>query len=403
VRAPSTAAIAAAVNRWWWPVTGIGVAAVWVGVVLADSSRFPPLAAAAAAGTAVLAAAPSLPVAGVPGLTGVAALLALPLAVAEAARGGNAAPLGVALGVIGLLAVYGAARDRSPLVPLLALVAGLSGVVAGLTLGSVDTDQIRLAITDRPSAAVVVAGAVLVLVAIDHRTRAERAVVAPVLLATVLAAPALPPIALIVGWGALAVGAALVARPLVACAALAVVAAAAGVAPAALLLAAGAVLIAVLDGGLAAVCVVPGAVALAGELAARSVTGVRATAAVVLALTVLALAIRFVGSVRVDGGRPVGLVLAAWLVVAPGSWRFAGAQDMRAYDTGALRAVAVGALVALAVLFRRGGEVAAPAVPDIDDADVDLLTTRPAVASVAATAATVASVGWLVVSVVRLH
>ena len=85
--------LTAEVNRWWWPATGAAVAAAWVGVALADSARFPPLAAAAAAGTAVLAAAPMLPVAGVPGLTGVGGLLVLPLAVAEAVRGGNAAPL----------------------------------------------------------------------------------------------------------------------------------------------------------------------------------------------------------------------------------------------------------------------------------------------------------------------
>ncbi len=393
---------AIAVNRWWWPVTGAGVAAAWIGVALAHSTRFPPLSAAVAAGTAILAAAPPLPVAGTPGLTGVVALLVLPLAVAEAARGGNAAPLGAVLGVLALLALFADIHERGRSVPLLAMAIGLAGVVTGLTAGSLVADRVRLAIADRPSAAVVLAGAALVLVAVDHRSRAERAVLAPVLLAALLAAPALPPLALILGWGTLAAGSALLHRPTVALGGLAVVATAAGAGPAGLLLATGAVLAAALDARVAAVCGLPGAVVLANLLAGRELTAVSSSTGVVLAVVAVALAFRLGGGARFDGGRPTAWVLAAWLVIAPSTWDFTGAGGLDAYDTGALRALATGGLVALVVLFRRGGEFAWSA--DVAEPDEGVPAVgHPAVTGTVAALATVVSVGWLVVSVVRLH
>ena len=396
-------AVALGVNRWWWPATGAAVAAAWVGVALVGTARFPPQAASAAAGTAVLAAAPLLPVAGAPGLTGILALLVLPAAVAEAARGGNAAPLGVALGALGLIAAVAGARDRGRSVPLLALAVGLGGFVAGMTAGSVDFERIRLAIGDRPAAALVLGAAALVLAAVDATSRAERAVVAPVLLGALLAAPALPPLAVVFGWGALAAGAAWLDRPQLALAATAVVAVAAGVGPAATLLAAGAVLAWALDSPIAALCGLPGVVLFADVLAARAYTGLSLAAGAALGATGLALALRFRSELRLDGGRPLALVLAGWLVIAPGTWGFTGASGLGAYDTGAARALATGALVALAMLFRRGGELAwsagAPAEPTGPVAFAD----HPVLTVAGAAVATLASVGWLVLSVARLH
>ena len=135
-------------------------------------------------------------------------------------------------------------------------------------------------------------------------------------------------------------------------------AAAAGAGPAAILLAAAAVLAAALDTPLAALCGLPGAVALAGVLLGRPLTLVGAVAAVALATVGLTLALRFSGRLRLDGGRPIALILGAWLVVAPSTWVFSGATGLRAYDLGASRAVATGLLVALAVVFRRGAELA---------------------------------------------
>jgi hypothetical protein len=393
-----------AVNRWWWPVTGSAIVIAWVGVALAHSTRFPPLAAAAAAGTALLAAAPLLPVAGLPGLTGVVAVLVLPVAVAEAARGGNAAPLGAVLGALAVMAVFAGARERGRSVPLTAMAFGVAGVVAGLTAGSADADRVRLAIADRPSAAVVLAGAALALAAIDERSKAERALVAPILLGALLAAPALPPWALLAGWGALAVGAALLERPSLALAAAAIVAAAAGAAPAAILLGAAAVLAAALDVRLAALLGLPGGVALAQWLLGRPATGRGVAAAAVVAAVALALAMRVRGGLRVDGGRPLALVLGAWLLVAPGSWAFAGVTGLGPYDVGASRALAAGLVVALVVVVRRGADLSlfgADGVTTVDGSNSP--ADRPVVAAIAATLATVASVGWLVVSVVRLH
>jgi hypothetical protein len=293
-----------AVNRWWWPVTGSAIVIAWVGVALAHSTRFPPLAAAAAAGTALLAAAPLLPVAGLPGLTGVVAVLVLPVAVAEAARGGNAAPLGAVLGALAVMAVFAGARERGRSVPLTAMAFGVAGVVAGLTAGSADADRVRLAIADRPSAAVVLAGGV----------------------------------------------------------------------------------------------------ALAQWLLGRPATGRGVAAAAVVAAVALALAMRVRGGLRVDGGRPLALVLGAWLLVAPGSWAFAGVTGLGPYDVGASRALAAGLVVALVVVVRRGADLSlfgADGVTTVDGSNSP--ADRPVVAAIAATLATVASVGWLVVSVVRLH
>jgi hypothetical protein len=211
----------------------------------------------------------------------------------------------------------------------------------------------------------------------------------------------MPLVAVIIGWSTLAAGAALLDRPHACLAALAVVATAAGVAPAGLLLAAGAVLAAALDSPIAVLCGLPGAVLLADTLAAQPLSWRVAISGLGLAAAGIAVGLRMRGGIRVDGGRPVAVALAAWLVFAPGTWAFTGAEGLDGYDTGALRALATGALVALVVLYRRGADVTWQA--QSAEEGLDSVLPLPVVSSVIAVAATLASVGWLVLSVVQLH
>lgn len=403
ILAAPTARLAASVNHWWWPATAATISLAWVVVALLDTSRVPPLAAAAAAGTAVLGAAPAVAVAGVPGVTGVLGVFVLPAAVAEAVRGGDAALLAGVAGLLAIAAVVAASRDRGPSTALVMLCLGVTAVVVGLAAGSLDADKVRFVLTDREAGAVVVAGAALVVGAIDDRMYAERAVFAPVLLCAVLAVPALPPLAVALLWGALAIGGGVVGKPPAALAALAIVAAATGEPAAALLFGAGAVLAAALDSSTAAITGMPGAVVLASALASREVTAVNVVAALALAATAALLGAAVRPDVRVDGGRPLALALAIWLAMAPGTWAFTAAEGLRAYDVAAARAVAVGALVALLVAFRRGAEIALPDRPAPADELPDPMASRPVVSGALATAATLAGVIWLVVSVVRLH
>jgi hypothetical protein len=392
--------VLSAVARWWWPATGGAVVLAWTAVALAGTTRVPPLAAAAAAGTALLAmAAP----AGRADPAAVATLVAVPLAVAEAARGGNAVPLGVALATAALLAAYRRGVGRSAPLPLLTLSGGVAAVIVGVAAGSTNSDRILLRVGDRPAGALVLAGAALVVSAVDDQRGTERAVAAPVLLAALLATAVVPPLVLIAAWGALACVAALVDRPAVALAGLAIVATAAGARPAGLLLAAGATLAWSMDASAAAVCVLPGGVVLAGVLAGEPITAVSAAAALALGGAGVALLIRFRPEIRIDGGRPLALAFAAWFVVAPGSWAFSRADSLHAYDVGAARAVAAACLAMVALLFRRGAEWTWPtAAPP--PAFADPFSGRPAAAMRSAAAvATVASAGWLVISVLRLH
>jgi hypothetical protein len=401
--APATQSRAIAViTRWWWPATGTAVVLAWVGVALANSTRVPPLAAVVAAGTAALAAAPELRVAGLPGPTEVVALLVLPVAAAEAVRGGTAAPLAAFLAGAVLAALYTAVRGREPLLAGTVRLIGVLAVVDGLVAGGLDSDRVRLAVTSRPAAAAILAGSALVIVAVEARTGADRAVLAPVLMASLLAAPALPPLAVVLGWGALAVGGAWLDRPPVALGALAVVAAAVTAPGAAILLGAGAVLAAVLDGQVAAACGLPGAVALAVVLVARPGTAPVLVAGAAAIATAVAVSFRLRATLSLRGGRSIALPLALWLIVAPGTWKFIGPGGLGAYDAGMARAAAVALLTVVAVAARRGGGVGIDAPEREDDID-DALTARPAAVAVVVTGATLATMVWLVVSVIRLH
>jgi hypothetical protein len=402
--APAERRLSVAVARRWWVLACAVAAGAWVVVALAGSSRVPALPAAAAAGTAVLAAAPALAVPAAPDVTALLALLVVPLAVAEAARGGNAAPLGLAMcGVVALAAMGRGPHQRSALA-VLPLGIGTAAVVAGIVAGSSNAARLRLTVTDRPAAALVLAGAAVLIGAVDGRLGAERAVAAPALLAALLAVPPLPPLAMAAGWGAYAVAAAFLERPAVATAAMAVVAAAAGAPAAALLLGAAAVLAWSVDAPLSVVCALPGAVALANVLAGHHVTAVAATTGVALGGTALAALVRFRPTLRVDGGRPIALALGGWLVLAPGTWTFTGGGSLRAYDTGAARAVAAAAITMFAVVFRRGAEWEwpEPAAGGPDD-PVTIAPGAAAALRAAAVAAAGIAVAWLVVSVIRSH
>ena len=395
--------IAEVVTDWWWPVASLVVVAAWVAVAVAGARRVPPLAAAVAAGTAALAASPGLPFRAAPDATALAALLVLPITVAEAIRGGNVTPFGIALcGVVALAAISRGSGTRSP-VTLLPLAVGVATALSGVVAGSADRDQLRLAVSTRPPAAAVVAGAAIVIAVIVDRPGAERAVVAPVLFAALLAVPQLPPLATALLLGVLAVAAGALDRPAAAAAALALVAAAAGAPATALLLGAGAVLAWSLDGPAAALCALPGAVALAGILASRPVSAVSATAGAALGLTAVAALLRFRPVIRVGSGTPIGAALAVWLVMAPGSWRFTGVNGLGPYDAGAARAVAVAALVVVIALFVDGGAWEWPQPAPVAE---PFAVVGPAMATglrIASLAATVAAAAWLVISVVRLH
>src|SRR5204863_8356911 len=101
---------------------------------------------------------------------------------------------------------------------------------------------------------------------------------------------------------------------------------------------------------------VPGGVALAIALAARGGTAafVLGVFAGVVALALAAAAVREGELPRPTLWAAPVLVVGAWLLLAPGTWGWVGPVSLRAYDIGAARALAGGALclVVLALLRR---------------------------------------------------
>jgi hypothetical protein len=142
-----------------------------------------------------------------------------------------------------------------------------------------------------------------------------------------------------------------------------------GAASAAALIAAGAVLGLVTGGRAAPLFAVPGGVALAYALAleggvpAAVVGGLVLLAAALIADLIARRAMHIDGPVFVAADvRPVHIaaaVLGAWLAIAPGSWAWAGASGLGAYDDGAAIMAATGMLVAVATGARRGPGLAA--------------------------------------------
>lgn len=327
--------------------------------------------AAAAAGAATLAVATSPRRGRGLAAVGVGALV-LPAALAVAASGGEARPLiGVLPFVVGLGVVAGG-RTRTARLRAVAI----AGIGTALLGAAVLAGSGTYALTARSTTfgATCVIGAVLLVIAGAGGSvgvPALKPLLAVGALAGIIGASAVPGVGVPLLVGAAAVGIAGV-RPAPAVALFAVaVAALPGGQPAASLLAAGAVLAVALEREWAVVAALPGAISMVGalmfpgEIAPRVIVGATAT---LLGLQV-ARDIFPAGGARPDGdgsrlAAPVdlaafpgivprraerhrlpALVLVAWLLVAPGSWTWAGDAGIDHYDSGAGRAVAVAGLV----------------------------------------------------------
>lgn len=348
------------------PAAGALLAAVWIGVAISGGTdagfRVTPLAAAAAAGVAVLAGWLPLPDERAGAARFGLSVLALPLATAAAAGGEPLVPLCAVALAVALLdgpswecphALAGAVG--------LALATALLGRASGdWSLPAAAGDGVGVA------AAVLLAAALTLIVGVagagdEDRPGARLTLLVPALVAGLAAAPVLAAATGMIAAGALAtVVAWRGGRPaaVLGLTAVAVAAAGPGLRPAAVLLAAAAVLAAAIDLPGTAVLGVPGAIAAVvavDTLMTAETAGAAAVLAVVAATAVLrtdwaAVAEALAGPpTEQDLPRALPLALAVWLVVAPGSWGIAGAAGLRPYDRGALVALASGlAAVALA-------------------------------------------------------
>jgi hypothetical protein len=334
------------------------ITAAWVGGVVAGgveagSLHISALAAAAGAGTAALAMA-------VKGRTqpgvAAAAVVALPAAVALALAGHTAIPLAAASVALAGGAVLLEPGRRPAVVPIAAAVAGAGLLVAALVVTWGDLHPGELGVESvahlNTVAAWLLAGAsagfLLAAATTPERTGLLLLLVPGGLTTAWLVAARIDHFA----WAALAatvVGAAVARRPapVIGLAALAV--ASVGPArPAAALLAAAAILATGIPHPLALVAALPGVAAFVGFAVQAPVTTDVATAAVALGVVALTTARATWRPTPLDGFRLPSVALLAWLVVAPGSWAWAGDAPLRAYERGAAVAAATGLLVVVA-------------------------------------------------------
>jgi len=322
------------------------VAGAWLGLALHGPVSvghlvITPLAAAAACGTALLAA--TLPDLGrADGQTSLLLLAGLPVTVAMAAGGGSLDPLLVAVAGIAVVGLWPGPDRWLPV----ARLAGGAGAVVWLVAHTLQTGG-RLHAGGRGTAAAMVVAAVLLIGAGSSGSHPSgRLLLVPGVLAGLTAAPVLPLLAAVVG-GAAGVGAAAVRRPAAALALVAVAAAAVPTGlPAAHLLAAAAVLAGAVGADVAVVLGVPGAVALATAVLGAPVTAAALTATAAVVGVAVVMADRMRGPLRLDPPRVPAAAVGGWLLVAPGSWAWIGSASLATYDRGAARAVAI----ALAVL-----------------------------------------------------
>jgi hypothetical protein len=403
------------------------VAAAWLAVALRGNVTvghlaLTPIAAATACGAALLAS--TLPDLGrADGQASIVLLIGFPVAVAIAAGRGSLDPLLVAGAVVAVAGLWPGADRWLPV----ARLAGCAGMVVWL-VGHTLQDGGRLHVDGRATAAAMVVAAVLLVVASSSPGSApsSRLLLVPAVLAGVTAAPVLPAAAALVG-GAGALGAAAVRRPPAALALLAVAAAAVPAGgPAARLLAAGALIAAALGADVAVLVGLPGAAALAAAIVrAPSTSAAVITAAAAIATAALS-AERMRGRFVLDPARVPAVALGAWLLVAPGTWTWAGPSLLATYDHGAARAVAVGLVVLLGDEALHRMRAAAPGSRHSDSsgrrsgvetpgaarhrASVsergDEIALPPRFAVPTATAAavlTVACAGWLVLSAIALR
>jgi hypothetical protein len=330
-----------------WPVAGGVVTFAWVAVALAGGDGSPvdttASGAAAAAGTAALVGASWRPRAPQMAAVAFVVLLVLPVTVAAASAGD---PLPLAAALVAFAAVEYVHR---------AVAAGCALLVASLVAARMSAGAWVLPGDGGADLVLALAGAALSMVGAATGPHRVRPLVAPAVLLGTAAVASTTPGAVPVLAAALAVAAAVLVgdRPSVALATLAVGAAAVPVAPAWGLLAAAAVLGSAVPGPAAVLLGLPGAAALADGLVPPG--GGFAGAALMAGAVGVAVAVA-----RRPGGRwslPVGdgaavpaLVLGVWLVLAPGTWRWAGGDGLGPYDRG----VAVAAAAAFLALLGTG-------------------------------------------------
>ena len=370
---------------WPWVAVAGAVVAGWIGLVEAGGTEvglgsgslaISPAGAAAAAGAAVLAGATSLRQGW--GLAAIAVgVFVLPPALAVAASGGDARSLVGMLAVVVALGVAWGGRTRAARLRAVG-VAGAGTALLGAAVFAGAPDYTLGGRTTTFAATIVTAGVLLVIAGAGGSVGvpALKPLLAVGALAGIVGASAVPGVWVPLLVGAAAVGIAGV-RPAPAVALFAIaVAALPGGQPAASLLAAGAVLAVAIDRDWAVVAALPGAIAMIevlmfpGEIAPRVVVGAVATLLGVqvardifppgqrrkadeegsrLAAPVDLAAFPGVVPRRAERHRLPALVLIAWLLVAPGSWTWAGDAGIDHYDTGAGRAVAVAGLVLVAL------------------------------------------------------
>jgi hypothetical protein len=358
-------------------VAALVAAVCWFALLLDASSvssgRFHslPLVAAAGCGTALVAAAVDAAALQRPALAGVAlAGASFALAAGRTATDGAGLAAGLAVAAVAALAaVRPTSREWLP------AVAGVVAVAVGVVALRAAANSWQLPLADgalvyRGEGLLLLFGAALVVVAGSQWARRPAALLVPLgLFVAAQAAPVArgsdgvaPATVLLALAAAAAALAARAGRPLLdrPTAALALFALAALIGPgvtrpAGLLLAAGATLASTSGSPAAAALGFPGGVALAVGLAARGgpTAFLEGALAAVVVLALAAGALRGGTPARPPAWMAPVLFLGAWLLVAPGSWAWAGPAGLGPYDLGAGRAVAAAALC-LVVLAHTG-------------------------------------------------
>ena len=359
---------------WAWPVLVALVTASWVAAALADGDPAPidttAAGAAAAAGTAAVAGSCWARVSSQPLWLAVTTLIVLPVAVAAGTRG--SAPVMV----IGLL-VLAVAEVIASLAPdpsepsssgptsreEVWLQAGLVLVATSVLIAAIAAGHDRngeWAFTAQSDVAgwFGLGGAAVLVAAAALGPARGRAFAVPGLLVGLVVGPGLSAVAVAVAGGTLAVlsAALLGRRPGVALGFLGLGATAfSGGRPGAALLLAGAALALsyAADHPATGLLGLPGAAALGGDVLTAGGGGAPVVLAVAMAATAVLLALaatrpgpRLHLGAQAWAALPAA-VLAAWLVLAPGTWTWTGAAGLGIYDRGAAAAAAGGAVVVL--------------------------------------------------------
>ena len=378
---------------WVWVALGAAVVSAWAALAavggadltLGGGSTTISAGGAAAAAAAALLAGATAPRKGWALAAVLVGVLLLPPAVAVAASGGEARPLISLLPIVVALGVVAGGRTRTARLRAVG-VAGLGTTLVGAAVLA-GSDSGALAPGGTTFAATTVIGGTLLVIAGAGGSvgvPALKPLLAVGALVGIVGASTVPGIGVPLLVGAAAVGIAGV-RPAPAVALFAIaVAALPGGQPAASLLAAGALIAVALDRDWAVVAALPGAIAMVevlmfpGDIGPRIAVGAGATLLGIqvardifpthvplptpeegsrLAARVDLAALPGLAPRRAERHRLPAIVLLVWLLVAPGSWTWAGDAGIGHYDTGAGRAVAVAGLVlvALAAADHRSG------------------------------------------------